>query len=235
VSTVGARDVLEVLDALAASGLPYRLDGGWGVDALVGRQTRSHDDLDLVVSRDDVHRVLDALRGLRFRHDPSVVPGLPARVVLRDPAGRQVDLHPVVFDVHGNGRQDLGGGASGHYPAEGLAGVGSVGGRPVACVTAELQLRHRCGYEHDEGDRHDVRLLAELIGSGGSPAQLEQEDERGHEANNREREEEALKDPVVGILSLVEGQADELDDAESADENDARQGPPAQENPAEQE
>jgi hypothetical protein len=40
--------------------------------------------------------------------DRTAGPGLPARLVLVDADGRQVDLHPVVFDRHGNGWQDLG-------------------------------------------------------------------------------------------------------------------------------
>ena len=33
-------DAAELLDALAVRGIDVRLDGGWGVDALLGRQTR---------------------------------------------------------------------------------------------------------------------------------------------------------------------------------------------------
>ncbi|MGZ4382041.1 MAG: nucleotidyltransferase domain-containing protein, partial [Gaiellaceae bacterium] len=42
-----ATDVLEVLAALGEAGVRASLEGGWGVDALVGRQTREHEDLDL--------------------------------------------------------------------------------------------------------------------------------------------------------------------------------------------
>ena len=31
------------------------------------------------------------------------VPGLPARLVLRDTYGRQIDFHPLAFDERGNG------------------------------------------------------------------------------------------------------------------------------------
>src|SRR5919202_3133401 len=52
-----SEDVIEVLTALDAGGIDYWVDGGWGIDALVGEQTRIHHDLDLRVSRDDVARV----------------------------------------------------------------------------------------------------------------------------------------------------------------------------------
>jgi lincosamide nucleotidyltransferase A/C/D/E len=159
-----ASDVLAVLDQLDRAGLVVWLDGGWGVDALLGYQSRPHRDLDVVVDRDDAAAAQAALAGMGFRRDEAAVPGLPARLVLVDAAGRQVDLHPVVFDAHGNGWQDLGGNAWGDYPAEGLAGTGQVGDREVRCVTAELQIRHHLGYPLGDGDRHDLALLGERFG-----------------------------------------------------------------------
>ncbi len=35
--------------AFETAGLAFWIDGGWGVDALLGRQTRPHSDLDLAV------------------------------------------------------------------------------------------------------------------------------------------------------------------------------------------
>ena len=84
---------------------------------LVGHQTRTHDDLDLVVAHDKLAAAATALSELGYRHDATVAPGLPARMVLLD-AGRQIDLHPVVLDAEANGWQPLGGGAWGGYPAD---------------------------------------------------------------------------------------------------------------------
>ena len=49
-----AVEVVRLLDLLEGEDLVAWLDGGWGVDALLERRTRSHDDLDLVVVLDDV-------------------------------------------------------------------------------------------------------------------------------------------------------------------------------------
>src|SRR6478672_2893398 len=46
---MSAEDVVAIVTRLQRAGLPVWLDGGWGVDALVRRQTRPHDDLDVVV------------------------------------------------------------------------------------------------------------------------------------------------------------------------------------------
>jgi lincosamide nucleotidyltransferase A/C/D/E len=58
---VDARDVLAVLDLLARAGVEAWVDGGWGVDALVGERTRPHSDLDLVVPLPALDAVLAAL------------------------------------------------------------------------------------------------------------------------------------------------------------------------------
>ncbi len=41
------KEVLTVLQALDGVGCRYWLEGGWGIDALVGRPTRPHRDLDV--------------------------------------------------------------------------------------------------------------------------------------------------------------------------------------------
>jgi lincosamide nucleotidyltransferase A/C/D/E len=165
-------DVLMVLDRLEAAGLVAWLDGGWGVDALVGFRSRPHRDVDLVIARHDRPAVQAALAVAGFEHDPTAVPGLPARVLLADPGGRQVDLHLVRFDDQGNGWQEVGEDAWGAYPAEDLTATGTVGGRPVPCINARLQVRHHLGYPLTATDRHDLRLLAERFGVAVPPTVL---------------------------------------------------------------
>jgi lincosamide nucleotidyltransferase A/C/D/E len=46
-------EVLGVLADLTEAGCSVWVAGGWGVDALVGRQTRSHRDLDLALDADN--------------------------------------------------------------------------------------------------------------------------------------------------------------------------------------
>jgi lincosamide nucleotidyltransferase A/C/D/E len=158
-----AADVIEVLHCLERAGVSVWIDGGWGVDALVGAQTREHEDLDLALNRDDLEVARGALEALGYEHDGASQPGLPARFVLRDEAGRQVDLHPLRFNRHGDGWQQLSetGNAWGHYPVADLTAKGTIDGREVRCLTPQLQLRFHLGYEWSERDEHDVRLLAE--------------------------------------------------------------------------
>ena len=46
-----AEDVLELYALLLEHGVQIWLDGGWGIDALLERQTRPHKDLDAFVDK----------------------------------------------------------------------------------------------------------------------------------------------------------------------------------------
>lgn len=159
-------EVVRVVDALERAGVAVWVDGGWGVDALVGNTTRPHADLDLAVDRDQLPEVRRVLEERGFRHDSSVAPGLPARLVVRDEQGLQVDVHPLKFDEAGDGWQQLSEHADewGRYPADGLSAWGSIGGRRVRCLSAELQVRFHEGYELTPKDEHDLELLRRLHG-----------------------------------------------------------------------
>jgi len=57
-------DVLEIVGRLEAAGVPVWLDGGWGVDALLGTEHRPHRDV--VLRLTDAERALAALAPLGF-------------------------------------------------------------------------------------------------------------------------------------------------------------------------
>src|SRR5215217_4371273 len=57
--------------ALDSANLEYWFFGGWAVDLWVGRLTRPHDDIDVLVWRDDETRVHDALGTASWVHTPA--------------------------------------------------------------------------------------------------------------------------------------------------------------------
>ena len=61
-----AERALDILSCLEAHGVVVWLDGGWGVDAHLGQQTRAHDDLDVIVEIDQVLRLEAALNHLGY-------------------------------------------------------------------------------------------------------------------------------------------------------------------------
>lgn len=149
-----AERVLELLTVLRGSGVNATVDGGWGVDALLGCETRRHEDLDLVVALEDVPRIYVALTPLGFAlHENH----LPVRFVLRR-NGEQLDFHTVTFDAEGGGVQPQPGGGSFRYAPEGFV-TGAVNGVAVRCISAAVQLLCHLGYEPTRKDAHDVLAL----------------------------------------------------------------------------
>lgn len=157
-----ASRVVEIVHAFEDAGTWYAVDGGWGIDALVGEQTREHGDLDIAVPLDNLEAVLRLLGELGFS---LTLDERPKRLMVRHRDGAEVDLHPLRFDEAGDGWQ-IGAGAGGSdapYPATELA-TGTVEGRKVRCLSASLQVKHHTGYEPADVDRHDLRLLSERLG-----------------------------------------------------------------------
>ncbi|HET9017595.1 MAG TPA: hypothetical protein VFN57_18485 [Thermomicrobiaceae bacterium] len=151
----------EVLDRLERAGIRCWLDGGWGVDALVARQTRPHVDLDLVLAADDIDPAVAALADLDLAVAES---DLPTRLVLAGDRGRAVDIHPVRFTAEGDGLQTLQDGRVFAYPVAGFQAVGYVDGRPSRCLSVDVQVLCHLGYPPDDTDRHDMHLLREAFG-----------------------------------------------------------------------
>lgn len=58
--------------ALEGAGLDHWFFGGWAVDLWVGRLTRPHDDIDVLVWRRDEHRVDEALAAAGWVHAPTL-------------------------------------------------------------------------------------------------------------------------------------------------------------------
>jgi lincosamide nucleotidyltransferase A/C/D/E len=132
-----ATRVLETLDALDSAGVQSLVMGGWGVAALIGKQQRTHRDLDLIVDQSDIDATLAALRGLGYedwyRNESPAPVGdveLPGdTVVVRDACLQAVDVHPIAL-------------------AEANLSVvkGTISGRRVLCISAEHQIRAHSGY-----------------------------------------------------------------------------------------
>lgn len=154
-------DLVELLREIEVTGIETWLDGGWGVDALLGEQRREHDDVDLIASLSDMPRLLEFLAGRGYE----LVDGeLPTNVVLHDAAGRQVDIHSVAFNERGDGIYRMRNGEDWVYPSWGFAGRGRLVDLPVRCLSPEAQVLCHTGYELDEDDFRDMHALEERFG-----------------------------------------------------------------------
>lgn len=155
--TASAEFVASLVEEVNALGCELWLDGGWGVDALVNEETRSHEDVDIVVQKCDLECIRDALKSLGFvpmeRDDTRTW-----NFVLVDARDQQIDFHVIEFDTEGNGIY----GPPEHgiyYPAEAFSGRGQVSNTPVKCMSAAFQVTNRSGYELRDKDHHDLQLL----------------------------------------------------------------------------
>ncbi len=157
-----AAELIRVIELLSSSGIEVWVDGGWGVDALLERQTREHDDLDLVTKLDDSTKVIGALEAGGYE----LVDGAPPQsFVLVDAVGRQVDVHPVIFDdARGGGVYEMRDGREWVYPMQGFTGRGQVNGINVRCLSPEVQVLVHDGYELTDKDYWELRLLHDRFG-----------------------------------------------------------------------
>lgn len=155
---MNSADVLDLLEALDAQHVRYWLDGGWGVDCLLGEQTRPHGDLDLVLPRSGLETVRAILAGRGY---DVIRDWLPTTLALRNQHGLEVDLHLVEATADGGGDQILQDGSTWHY---GPPVDGCIDGRSIECAPAGEQIAMHQGYEPRQVDIEDVRRLAMQFG-----------------------------------------------------------------------
>lgn len=155
---IGERDAIQLIDLAKSHGIEVRIDGGWGVDALLGRQTRPHNDIDLFLEKRHGAAFTGLLRRAGFAEirEPYTTAD---HTVWRDSCGRIVDLHLFEFGADGTYRFE---GVS--YPADTFGEEGRIAGRKVRCIPPAEQVAFHLGYEPDQNDRQDVRLLCERFG-----------------------------------------------------------------------
>jgi len=132
-----AAALVDLLGLFESAGLEVWLDGGWAVDAAVGRQTRPHRDVDIILRVSDLPKLRQILgsRGFEIRQG-----GSESNFVLANACGLEVDVHAVVFDRNGNGAYRMENGSDWIFPAGGFNWCGVVQGIDVRCLSQETQV-----------------------------------------------------------------------------------------------
>jgi lincosamide nucleotidyltransferase A/C/D/E len=155
-------DVLDLYTVLGARGVEIWIDGGWGVDALLGEQTRPHKDLDIAIEQKHVAALRTFLQSRGYR-EVKLEEARPWNFVLRDANGREIDVHVIVLDDRGNGI--YGPPEKGEmYPAASFTGTGTIDGQTVRCISAEWAIKFHSGYDLQEKDFRDVSALCKKFG-----------------------------------------------------------------------
>lgn len=174
-----AADVLELYTLLFEHGVQIWIDGGWGIDALLERQTRPHKDLDAFAAFDDLLTLTTLLSRRGFvlkeiwsenqwsRHEgrvPLIGRGgsrgeVATAFVLKDTLGREIDIHVLHIDEHGSPTPAWNCTVS--FSSDALTGHGSIAGLPVHCLSAAMHMRTHTGYQLQDKDIQDLRRLHE--------------------------------------------------------------------------
>ena len=158
------------LDLFDELGIKVWIDGGWGVDALLGEQTRKHQDLDIMISWEDSAILTEALLARGFvdihtddRKDRNFVMGHPAHGML--------DFHVIERTeeggaVYGPGEIDW------VISGSELNAIGYIRSREVRCLSVDYQVRSHAGYTLQDTDFADMRALQEKFGVELLPNQI---------------------------------------------------------------
>ena len=166
-----AGDAAALYSLLRRGGIRCWVMGGWGVDALLGRVTRAHKDLDILVLRGDLavlHRFLEQHGFERKRlweteNRWAQESGLtwPTAFLAADPEGRELDIH--VIETGPAAEVTVLCNVPWHLGAGSLDGRGTIAGTPVECVSARTQIRMHEGYPLPPAHVRDLDLLRDLL------------------------------------------------------------------------
>jgi lincosamide nucleotidyltransferase A/C/D/E len=171
---VGAEDAINIYKRLSTHGIQVWVTGGWGIDALLGEQTRPHKDLDVIMLLDDVVRLRALLDGEgyglkelwsenRWAIDAKGIKTATA-FVLWDAEGRELDVHAMHFDELGNGIPNWEKIEGFIFTPQDLAGVGMIDRLAVQCMSPENQMFCHTGYVLPDYQWRDLELLHAKFG-----------------------------------------------------------------------
>jgi lincosamide nucleotidyltransferase A/C/D/E len=152
-----AHDAVELYDLLERNGVTTWVDGGWSVDALLGKQTRPHIDLDIAIRHRDVPKLRALLEARGYKNVPRD-DTRDCNFVLGDDQGHQIDAHSFELDKNGHNTFGIA------YEAAHFGGEGIIDGRKVKCINPKTLVEFHTGYPLDDDDHHDVLALCEKFG-----------------------------------------------------------------------
>lgn len=153
------KNVIELYNTLQQNNIPIWIDGGWGVDALLKKQTREHEDLDIVVEERNLRKLISLLKVQGYfeniTNDSSTW-----NFVVKNKYNLEIDIHVINFDKFQNGI--YGPKENGvFYPAQAFTGIGLLNNIMINCISVEYQLESHTGYILREKDYKDVIALCE--------------------------------------------------------------------------
>ncbi|WP_296560794.1 aminoglycoside adenylyltransferase [uncultured Acetobacterium sp.] len=148
-------DLIKVINLLDSLKMRYWIEGGWGVDILLGKENRDHRDIDVDFDAEFTGILLDALKrkGFEIKTDWS-----PSRIELYHPKLGYLDIHPLLINEDGSARQADTQGGWFELEAKWFS-TALFEGRVIPCISAEAQMLFHSGYDLRDVDRIDMKNL----------------------------------------------------------------------------
>jgi lincosamide nucleotidyltransferase A/C/D/E len=151
------KDVIGFYCVLKNLGIKIWIDGGWGVDALLGKQTRFHKDLDIVIQKKDIPDFRRLLKAQEYKEIKLDI-ARPHNFVLADDCNHEIDVHVIALNDNGDGI--YGPIENGEmFPAASLTGKGKIGNLEVNCISPEYVVIFHSGFELKEKDCKDILAI----------------------------------------------------------------------------
>lgn len=159
-------ELLKIRGELNDLGIKIWIDGGWGVDILLGKETRPHKDMDFIADKKFYKTIRDHFfsKGYTVSEEE---PDEEWHFIMEGPEG-MVDVMLLGFMEDGTATYAPANG--GRFPAFAFDGIGEINGVKVECVSAEYRLMCltkaygvvlRTGYIFNEKDYIDLKALSE--------------------------------------------------------------------------
>ncbi len=164
---VSAQQAAEIYTKLTEKHVAAWVMGGWGIDALLGEETREHHDIDVLIDSATLQELRSGLDDLGFKishiwKDENqwievADTKMPTAFVARNDAQLELDVHIIKLDTNGNPSALCN--VPWQFNANSLSGIGVLAGVPIRCVSGEAQIAMHQGYELPAHHLSDLERL----------------------------------------------------------------------------
>lgn len=155
ITSVNKENFLRIIDLLTDLDIRYWVEGGWGIDVLIGKQTREHRDVDIDFDAAFEKQLIEKLTEIGYQ---ITIDQRPTRLELYHPVYGIIDIHPFVINESGSMQQANPEGGWFELASDWFS-EGNYEGRVIPCVSVEGQRLFHSGYDLREVDRSDLEKL----------------------------------------------------------------------------
>lgn len=153
--SVSKESFLMIIDLLTDLNIRYWVEGGWGIDVLIGKQTREHQDVDIDFDATHEKELLKKLSEIGYQ---ITIDQRPTRVELYHPNYGNIDIHPFEISESGSVKQANPEGGWFELASDWFT-KSSYEGRMIPCVSIEGQRIFHSGYDLRAVDHADLSNL----------------------------------------------------------------------------